>query len=59
MKSMEARGPQHPEEKGGAIEDMIPGKIPDFLFLRVLRMGHSTLPLELLNLMFGKGLEEP
>jgi hypothetical protein len=40
MESMEARGPQHPAEKGGALEDVFPGKIPDFLSWRPLRIGH-------------------
>ena len=35
-------------------EDVIPGNIPNFLSLRTLNVGRPALPLELLNLMFGK-----
>lgn len=39
MESIEARGPRHPEEQGGAIGDVFPGKIPHFLSRRPLQTG--------------------
>lgn len=51
---MEARGQSVLKRREVPQEDVIPGNIPNFLSLRILSVGRPTLPLELLNLTFGK-----